>query len=73
MIGELLKRHKLVGISKDKIMDLLGEPDAINDFRDWDFAYCLGVENGLFPIDNQWLVIDFDIYGNAERIEIITD
>jgi outer membrane protein assembly factor BamE (lipoprotein component of BamABCDE complex) len=73
MIGELLKRHKLVGISKDKIMDLLGEPDAINDFGDWDFAYRLGIENGLFPIDRQWLVIDIDMYGEAERVGIITD
>ncbi|NHJ33117.1 MAG: hypothetical protein FK732_09650 [Asgard group archaeon] len=73
MVEDLLKRHRLEGLSKRKILDLLGEPDRINDFGSWDFAYRLGLENSLFPIDNQWLVIEFSIYDGVERIDFITD
>ncbi|TCJ02376.1 hypothetical protein [Cytobacillus praedii] len=66
MIDDLLSRTKLIGLSKEEVIMLLGKPDAIERFKDDNtIVYYLGNERGFISIDSEWLVIWFD---NAETV-----
>jgi len=51
MVDDLLPKHKLVGMSRAQLEDLLGVPPATEYFREYDYVYWLGPERGLFSID----------------------
>ena len=46
MIRDLIKKHKIVGMSKDDMLRLLGLPDDDKD-KEWNFIYLLGPANYL--------------------------
>ena len=56
MHRDLLRRHPLVGMTRDEVTALLGPPTRTNYFREWDMVYPMGPEPG-FGVDLAWLVL----------------
>jgi len=72
MVDDLLRKHQLVGMSRDQVNDLLGVPPVTEYFREYDYVYCLGHERGAFGIDSEWLVLKFK--GNVvAEASVVTD
>lgn len=59
MVRDLLRRHKLVGMSRANIDALLGPPTRTSKFRGYDYVYWLGRDDSYMPIDSSWLGIRF--------------
>jgi len=59
MISDLFKKFRLVGMSRAQMIELLGTPPKTNYFRNYDFVYWLGPENGM-GVDSEWLCIKFE-------------
>ena len=74
MVGSLLEKHDLVGMTEEEITTLLGEDDTqMGYFQEENrMVYCLGSDGQLFPIDNQWLLLDFD-EGRVEEYSLTMD
>ena len=61
IVDDLLDRYELVGMTDNKVVSLLGKPGTDASFDPEDrYVYRLGDERGLFSIDSEWLVIDFE-------------
>lgn len=60
MLGSYVKQHGLLGRDLSHVQSDLGPPDnsayTHEDFHSW----FVGVENWLFPIDNDFLVVETD-------------
>jgi hypothetical protein len=59
MVDALLRKYRLVGMSRSEVEGLLGPPDRKDHYLGCDYAYWLGTERGFFPIDEEWLGINF--------------
>lgn len=74
MIDDLLREQPLVGMTEADVLELLGPND--NDLgyfqADGRYVYYLGPERGLFPIDSEWLLLDFTD-GVVSAYSITTD
>ena len=73
MVDDLLTRHQLQGMTHEKIVELLGNPEDTPYFRDWDLVYWLGPERSFFSIDSEWLVIRLDPQGRVAEYRVVTD
>ncbi|KQL19966.1 hypothetical protein ACFFHH_06580 [Cytobacillus solani] len=74
MVDDLLSRTKLIGLSKEEVITLLGKPDDTEYFTDDNnIVYYLGNERGFISIDSEWLVIWFDVDETVFKYEIQTD
>lgn len=62
MVADLTGKHPLVGMTRDEVIGLLGEPTYSNVGY---ASYCLGPEHGFIRIDDEWLWIEFDA---ADRV-----
>ena len=61
IVDDLLERYELVGMTDNKVVSLLGKPGTDASYNPEDrYVYRLGNERGLFAIDSEWLVIDFE-------------
>jgi hypothetical protein len=72
MVDDLLRTHKLVGMTRAQLEDLLGVPPATEYFREYDYVYWLGPERGLFSIDSEWLVVKCS-HGVVISAQVVTD
>lgn len=72
MVNDLMSKHRLVGMPKEKIEVLLGVPPKTSYFKDYDYVYWLGPERSAFGIDSEWLGIEFD-NGVVTKAEILRD
>ena len=61
IVDDLFRKQALVGLSKDKVIDLLG-PETENAYfkEPGNMVYYLGPERGLISVDSEWLVIELD-------------
>lgn len=73
MIDDLMARHRLKGMSRAQIVDLLGTPPPTNYFNDYALVYWLGPERGFAGIDSEWLAIRFDSTDHASAVDVVTD
>jgi len=73
MVDDLLTRHQLQGMTRGKIVELLGDPEDTPYFKDWDLVYWLGPERGFFSIDSEWLVMRLDTQGRVSEYRLVTD
>lgn len=71
MVHDLLKNHKLEGMSVEDIDKLLGKPPVTDYFKDYDYVYWLGPERGM-GVDSEWLGIKFQ-EGKVIRADILRD
>jgi hypothetical protein len=56
MVDDLLASGRLIGMSKNQVIELLGPPDGTQDAG---VSYYLGPERGPFGIDSETLIIEF--------------
>jgi hypothetical protein len=73
MLGDLFARHKLVGLTRDSVIGLLGEPPKTGYFKDWQLVYWLGPEQRFLALDSEWLVMKVDSAGKVVEAEVRTD
>ncbi len=73
MVDDLLRKHRLIGLSRSEVLDFLGQPPPTDKFSDWDLVYWLGPERGLFSIDSEWLVIRFGKNGKVTEAKDVQD
>lgn len=59
MLKSLLKKHKLIGMTKQNILSLLGEPED-GVVTEEELNYELGTSRGLFAVSTDILSIEFD-------------
>lgn len=61
MVDDLLRKYKLIGKTKEEVVELLGNETNRAYFKEVNnFVYYLGDERGLISIDSEWLIITFD-------------
>ena len=72
MVDDLLRKHRLVGMTREQVDGLLGVPPHTNYFREYDYVYWLGPERGFISIDSEWLVIKFE-KGVVTEARVLTD
>ncbi len=61
MVDDLVRRHRLVGMSKDEIGELLGRPDgAYEEGAGAQHRYWLGPQRSFISIDDEWLHLTFE-------------
>jgi len=73
MVDDLLARHDLGGRSRADIVELLGEPDETEYFRDYEMVWWLGPERSYMSVDSEWLVVDLNESGVVVEARIRTD
>ena len=73
MAEGLVSSGALIGKSRDEIVGLLGPPPSTDKFRDHDLVYWLCPDRGLWGIDSEWLVMDFDEAGVVADADVIED
>jgi len=80
MIADLIAAQRLDGRSREEVRNLLGPPDGAEGtgygkgyFRGWGSVYYLGPERGMFGIDAEWLVINYDHVGRVSAYRIVHD
>jgi len=71
MISNLLSKHELVGMRAEQIDQLLGHPPKTSYFKDYDYIYWLGPEQGM-GVDSEWLGIKFKS-GIVEKADLLRD
>lgn len=74
MVDDLLDTYDLNGMSKSKVIALLGAPNEETSFSSEENAvYYLGNERGWISIDSEWLIIEFDSSNKVKNYFITTD
>lgn len=73
MVDDLRRRHRLRGLTREDVVELLGEPRPTGYFRDYDLVYWLGPERGAISIDSEWLVMRLDNNGRVVEERLVTD
>ncbi|HQV04208.1 MULTISPECIES: hypothetical protein [unclassified Novosphingobium] len=73
MVEPFLLTHRINGVPKQEIVDLLGPGDETSYFNDWDAVYWLGPERSFFSLDSEWLVIRFGPDGKVIDHRIVRD
>jgi hypothetical protein len=77
MVKDLLKRHPLIGLTRDQVTALLGEPDYLHPeiFPTWEMVYWLGPDDrGAWGhLDSKWLLIHRGDDGKVSRCQTATD
>lgn len=72
MIDDLIENVQLKGLNPDQIINLLGEPDSVDDEIYLVFYYTIEEEYGfdIDPIYLKYLVISFDKDGKVKGVEV---
>ena len=73
MADRLVMSEVLIGKSAEDVITLLDEPKPSGYFKTYDFVYCLGPQRGLFPMDNEWLVLKLDKNGMVSKAAVVSD
>jgi hypothetical protein len=63
MVDDLFSRHKLIGMTRKQLIELLGQPSTFESAQSpYEYIYYLGRERSFICIDDEWLDIKF--YGD---------
>ncbi|MDB5431037.1 MAG: hypothetical protein JWP35_2153 [Caulobacter sp.] len=74
MASDLLNRHRLIGWTKEEVIDLLGQPEQEpHKFSEYELVYVLGPDRTSTPIDFEWMLIKLDDQGRMARIQFASD
>ena len=74
MVDSLMDRRLLDGLTRARVVELLGPADDTSKWREWDLVYHLGPERkALFRIDSEWLVIRLDSRGTVTSYRLVSD
>jgi hypothetical protein len=73
-VDDFINEYDVVGMSREQIVNLLGESDETHYFETYEMVYMLGQETeSYFAIDSQWLLFDIDESGQVASYEIRSD
>lgn len=78
MVDDLLRRHRLRGMTREEVVLLLGTPPEINYFREYDLVYSLGAKGRDFGLNfsiysEWWLVIKFGGDGRVSKTALVRE
>jgi outer membrane protein assembly factor BamE (lipoprotein component of BamABCDE complex) len=73
MVGSLIKARRLDGMDRDSVVALLGEPTPTDKWDGSEMIYVLGPDGSMFPIDNEWLLIELDQQGRVAGYQVRPD
>ena len=74
MVEDFLDQYDVIGMSESQIIDLLGNSDNTDYFKNYGLVYCLGQEtDSYFAIDSQWLVFGINDSSKITSFQIVTD
>ena len=73
MADDLVNRQQLVGLTRQEVVALLGEPPKTEYFQEFDLVYYLGPERGFMGIDSEWLVLKLGAKGRITKATIAHD
>jgi outer membrane protein assembly factor BamE (lipoprotein component of BamABCDE complex) len=73
MADDLIRNRRLLGLTRQEVVTLLGEPLKTEYFKEFDFVYYLGSERGFMGIDSEWLVLKLGQDGRVNRARISRD
>jgi hypothetical protein len=74
MVDDFLDENSIVGMSRDQVISLIGEPDQTKYFKSSEMVYMLGQEtDSYFAIDAQWLVLELNDSERVASYDIVTD
>jgi hypothetical protein len=63
MVRDLIGKHKLEGMTKAEVLNLLGQADSERDGDPSSIMYRLGPQRGFIRIDDAWLSLDINSEG----------
>ena len=69
----LIQSRRLVGMSRDQVVALLGPPPPTDKFGDWDIVYWLGPDTTTIPMDSEWLVMRLGAGGQVSEARLVED
>ena len=69
MVDDLLASGLLNGLTKEQVIELLGPPNSEQTFE---FYYYLGPERAVIRLDNEFLVVKFNVEGKVSD-QLLTD
>ncbi|HEX8235329.1 MAG TPA: hypothetical protein VF600_05190 [Abditibacteriaceae bacterium] len=69
MVDDLFDRHKLVGMTRNEVIQLLGPSDD-GDRQGQELMYALGPERGFISMDWESLSIEFDAKNRVKKASI---
>lgn len=73
MVDGFLQNHNPVGLTREEVVELLGEPPETTYFSDYDLVYWVGIERGFIRIDSEWLVIRIDDNEKVTEARLVSD
>ncbi len=73
MVDDLLRRHRLVGLTHGELIALLGTPPDTAYFREYQVVYWLGPERGFMSIDSEWLAVRFGPDDRVAEARVVRD
>ena len=73
MVGSLVKDRRLDGMDRSSVVALLGEPTPTDKWDGSEMIYVLGPDGSMFPIDNEWLLIELDQQGRVAGYQVRPD
>jgi len=73
MADDLVDNRKLIGLTRQEVVALLGEPPKTEYFREFDMVYYLGPDRGFITVDSEWLVTKLGPDGRVQRVTIAHD
>jgi hypothetical protein len=73
MIDDLLRTHRLNGLTRAEVTVLLGPPTVTDAWPDWQMVYILGPQRGPVAIDHDWLLLRLNSAGIVTEHRIMND
>jgi hypothetical protein len=73
MIDALVHTHRLKGMHRDEVIELLGPVPDTGYFQEWDAVYRLGIQRGFIRLDSEWLVLRFGPDDRVTEWAIVRD
>jgi hypothetical protein len=71
MIDDLLRRYDFQGWTREEVIQLLGTPNTVSGFTQFDVVYVLGLERGgAFSQDDEALGFKFDANGRVVNYRV---
>lgn len=73
MAEGLINDRRLIGLSRDQVVGLLGPPPTTDKFQNWGLVYWLCWDRSFLGVDSEWLVMNFDDAGRVTEARLVTD